>query len=107
MSHDLVSRFSRSWFSTYEPELAFTVQCPVCDERQDVLACWSELTEGFGGNALVVRNAGPFVIGAQVPISCTHCGERLTVYLAGAAGGRQGEVQYGVAGLRYADTTLI
>ena len=107
MSHDLVSRFSRSWFSNYEPELTFTVQCPVCDTRQDVSASWSGPAEGFGGNTLVVRNAGPFLIGAQVPVSCLHCGAQLTVYLAGAAGGRQAEVQYGVAGLRYGDITLL
>lgn len=107
MSKSLVSRFNRTWFSNYEPNLAFTVQCPVCEGHQPVELTWAEVAPGFGGNDTVARNSAPFLIGAHLSTACTGCGTPLTIYLAGAAGGRHGEVQYGVAGLRHAETTLV
>ena len=107
MSQRLVSHFTKSWFSNYDDRLAFDVTCPMCESSVPVDVTWSEAREGLGGNADVLPNFKPaFVIPLHLCTNC-RCGTPITIYFSGAAGGRHGEVQYGVAGLRYGETTLV
>jgi hypothetical protein len=108
MAHDFVKLFDRAHFSNYEPEFAFRITCPKCGHGQRVGAEWKVVPEGFDGNDAPARNAiVPWVLRRHLQFTCASCQTALTVYLSGAAGGRHGEIQYGLAGLSYDGQTLL
>lgn len=47
----------------------------------------------------------PFLLQRYAQLSC-NCGARMVLALTGAAGGRQGEEQYGIAALQTGDVVF-
>jgi hypothetical protein len=107
VAHQLLSYFDKVHFSDYDASLAFILSCPKCEASQPVSVPWSNLREGFCGNDKPEKNAtSPWLVKRHLLVACNSCSTPLTVYLSGAAGGRHGEIQYGLAGLSYENTTL-
>jgi hypothetical protein len=103
MSKALTNRVSKSWFSNYDEELALSIHCGACEQWTPVRVRWQELRTGTGGVDLSANaQASPFVLTRHALVSC-NCGAQVVLALTGGAGGRQGEEQYGVAGLRTGD----
>ncbi|HRD96979.1 MAG TPA: hypothetical protein PLA97_11345 [Rubrivivax sp.] len=103
MSAELQARVSKSWFSNYEPELALEVCCGVCGNWNQVRVAWQQLLPGTGGLILkAAAQQSPFLLQRYARLSC-NCGARMVLALTGAAGGRQGEEQYGIAALQTGD----
>ncbi len=106
MSTELQDRVSQAWFSNYEPELALEVRCGVCERWKEVRVAWQELLPGTGG--LVLKSGAqhsPFLLQRYAQLSC-DCGAKIVLALTGAAGGRQGEAQYGIAALQTGDVAF-
>lgn len=96
----LLARVSKSWFSNYDERVALEVHCAACDGWTALDVPWRDLQPGSGGLALdAAARTSPFVLTRHARAVC-RCGADLVLVLTGAAGGRQGEEQYGVAGLR-------
>ncbi|MBL8315695.1 MAG: hypothetical protein JNK55_18315 [Rubrivivax sp.] len=106
MSAELQARVSKSWFSNYEPELALDVRCGVCGNWRQVRVAWQQLLPGTGGLMLkAATQQSPFLLQRYAQLSC-NCGARMVLALTGAAGGRQGEEQYGIAALQTGDVVF-
>ena len=106
MSTELQDRVSQAWFSNYEPELALEVRCGACERWKEVRVAWQELLPGTGG--LVLKSGAqhsPFLLQRHAQLSC-DCGAKIVLALTGAAGGRQGEEQYGIAALQTGDVAF-
>ena len=100
MSKDLVARVSKSWFSNYDEQVALDVRCAACENWTPVAVAWQDLRSGPGALELPAgAMESPFVMTKHLQSAC-GCGAEILLVLTGGAGGRQGEEQYGVAGLR-------
>ena len=103
MTRALIHQLSKSWFSNYDEPFAVDVRCGACGQWAPIRLAWRDLLPGAGGLKLsAVAQAEPFVLTRHAAFAC-RCGTRITLVLTGAAGGRQGEEQYGVAGLQIGD----
>ncbi|MFO1280857.1 MAG: hypothetical protein U1F51_00070 [Burkholderiales bacterium] len=99
MPSELLARVSKSWFSNYDDALSLEVRCGGCDRWTPVSVRWHETRPGTGDVELPVdARARPFVLTRHVDGACA-CGAGYRLVLTGAAGGRHGEEQYGVAAL--------
>jgi hypothetical protein len=100
MTRALINQLSKSWFSNYDEPFAVDVRCSACRQWAPIRLAWRDLQPGAGGLRLSAHaQATPFVLTRHAVVTC-GCGTRITLVLTGAAGGRQGEEQYGVAGLQ-------
>ena len=103
MTRALIHLVSKSWFSNYDESFAVDVRCGACGQWTPIRLAWRELLPGAGGVELRALAQGtPFVLTRHAVGTCS-CGTRITLVLTGAGGGRQGEEQYGVAGLQIGD----
>ena len=102
MTSSLIHRLSKSWFSNYDESFAVDVRC-ACGQWAPTCSAWRDVLPGTGGVTLSAHDQAPlFVLTKHMVFSC-RCGTRITLVLSGAAGGRQGEEQYGVAGIKIGD----
>lgn len=100
MTEALVARFSRTGFSNYDGRVETDVHCSNCGRWHAVSVAFPATQPGSGGFAPSPHaRAGPFVLTRHLRDRCA-CGADILVVLTGGAGGRHGEEQYGVAGLR-------
>lgn len=103
MTRALIHLLSKSWFSNYDEPFAVDVRCCACGQWAPIRLAWRDFLPGAGGLKLIpIVQDSPFVLTRHAVASC-GCGTRITLVLTGAAGGRQGEEQYGVAGLQIGD----
>lgn len=103
MTRALIHLLSKSWFSNYDEPFAVDVRCGACGRWAPIRLSWRDIPPGAGGlqQSPIVQDS-PFVLTKHAVASC-GCGTRITLVLTGAAGGRQGEEQYGVVGLQIGD----
>ena len=107
MSKRLESFASKNWFSDYDERIEFTLSCPVCAAENRINISWSETRPGIGDNEDVrQRSFFPLSVEKRIELGCSNCNTSLTVYLACGWGGRHGEMQCDIAGLRHGRTTI-
>lgn len=97
--HDM---FHPNQFSNYEPRWLASFTCPRCSVRSVLEHRWADLTtvRRAQGPGQLPTATSPWVIPAQLAITCSSCSSAFVVHLDGTAGGRMGEVQYLVVGLQ-------
>ena len=108
MSIKLPDFTSKNWFSNVDDErITFSLTCPHCSGSNAVDAAWGETIEGIGENK-DVRAMSFWPLGdiRRIETTCIGCKEQLTVYLGCGYGGRHGEMQCGIVGIRHGRNTL-
>jgi hypothetical protein len=98
--------FYPAHFTNYADSLSTFLTCPRCNTISKCSTPWNEVKDGWGSDEPKTARSRFANISARAELTCPSCGTRVTLYLAGGAGGRHGEIQYFVEAARWDGNTL-
>jgi hypothetical protein len=101
-----LNMFYPTHFTNYVDSLSTFLTCPRCKTISKCSTPWNAVKDGWGYDELETHRLRKGTIAARAELTCPSCGTRVTLYLAGGAGGRQGEVQYDVAAAKWNGITV-